>query len=79
MRFGSVWIGFEKSIQNPIQRFSQKEHPNTSKNIRFFAVFSFFGSVCGFYLDWFEFEQKVPSGKHLDILYPFYSKPTTEL
>jgi hypothetical protein len=34
--------------------------------------------VCGFYLDWFEFEQKVPGGKHL-LLYPFYSKPTTEL
>jgi hypothetical protein len=41
---------------DPIQRFSQKQHPNTSKNIQFFAVFGFFRSVCNFYSIWFEFE-----------------------
>jgi hypothetical protein len=41
MRFGSGWIGFEKSIQNPMQRFSQKEHPNTKK-YSIFCSFQFF-------------------------------------
>jgi hypothetical protein len=56
----AVLFGFEKSIRNPIRRFSQKGNPNTSKNIWFFAVFDFFGSICGFYLDWFGFEHPYP-------------------
>jgi hypothetical protein len=51
----AVWFDldrFKKSIQNPIRRFSQKGPQNTSKNIRFFTIFGFFGSICDFYLDW---------------------------
>jgi len=54
---GSVWFGFEKSIQNLIQskRFSQnviQTHPI----IFDFMRFRFFGSICGFNLDRFRFE-----------------------
>jgi hypothetical protein len=52
MRFGSVWIGFEKSIRNPIQQFSQKNIQTHLKKFGFlqFSVFLdrfavFFGLV----------------------------------
>jgi hypothetical protein len=54
MRFGSVWIGFEKSIQNPIRSggFHKKDiqtHPKIFGFLRFsvfldrFAVFIWIG------------------------------------
>jgi hypothetical protein len=52
--FGSVYKNKSKIRSDPA--VFKKGHQNTSKIIRFFAVFGFFGSVYGFYLDWFEFE-----------------------
>jgi hypothetical protein len=44
MRFGSVWIGFEKSTQNLIRSsgFHKKNIQTHPKNILFFTVFGFF-------------------------------------
>jgi hypothetical protein len=53
MRFGLV-LKNQSEIQS--SGFKKKRHPNTSKKIRFFVVFCFFLSVCGFNLDWIEFE-----------------------
>jgi hypothetical protein len=55
MRFGSVWIDFEKSNPKsyPNRQFSQKNIQTDPKYTVFFMVF---GSVCDFYLDWFGFE-----------------------
>jgi hypothetical protein len=46
----SVWIGFEKAIQNLIQ-FSDFHNNKKFKNVRFFVIFYFFLSVYNFYLD----------------------------
>jgi hypothetical protein len=48
---GLVW--FEKSIQHKFNSaVFTKEHPNTTKSIRFFVTFVFYWFV-DFYLDWF--------------------------
>jgi len=56
LRFGLVWFWKGNPKFDPIIAIFPKQHPNTSKHIWFFEVFGFFGLVCGFILDRFEFE-----------------------
>jgi hypothetical protein len=53
VRFGSVRFLSYKPKTEPNQSVFNLYGPNTSEKNRFFAVFGFFGSVGGFFLDRF--------------------------
>jgi len=56
VQFALIWFWKNNLKYDPIRAVFIKCHPNTSNIIRFCVVFGFLRLVCGFNLDWFEFE-----------------------